>query len=1006
MNVNREIIKALNHKQWVSIEYDGNDGITKYWIGIKNYHYFKNQTNEVRLILDCKLFNVIKENIIDNARVYYDKILTAKAVYGTFFAESLNVEENEDEFLESISLSKEKYNDKILAYFSECSKLDTTPYVSLYTQVLGISTETLLKDDRFQLTDTQYKNIIKKFGSKNDSKQIDTLALNELSINTQFGLYVLAYRNLVLDIETKCLIPEKHITINKNFILKNGQTEKELSILMFLDEEDYFLIDSIEITKEELANAVGKNVKKEQVDDSPHIVSLGRDIIVNLEKEYSSIQEDQDNGTLSIPLKSFFGLINKPIKRTASYPICLISPANLDQLLVINNALKYPITFVQGPPGTGKTKTIANVLVNALFNDMTVLVSTNNNVPLDGIYKTLSDLKYKEKYNILFPILRLGNDENIMNTLNGLTEVIDRSNKIQVMHERLESVKERYRSKKDKLRVIIENYAVKVDMEERKQLLEDEKIKDAFSLRAFDVIDSQLEKIDKKLKELEYINEDNEIIKESNEIDSDILMYLYFESARRIQKLNEPKFLEFLNILGAPDDETKVDMFKKYIKNDNNLNNLLKVFPIMFTTNISSTKIGSAKPHFDLLVMDEAGQCNSATALLPITRAERLLLVGDTSQLKPVILLDDTSNTILKEKFNIDSTYDYKNNSILKMFYTNDVVSNLILLKTHYRCDEKIINFNNKKFYNKMLIIKSKKKNKEPLVFVDVDGTTNNKKNTSIEEAEYIVDYCTKNPTLNIGVITPFKNQKNLIKNLLGDKNISSNVSCGTIHEFQGDEKDTIIFSTAITQKTAPGTYKWIETNKELINVATSRAKEKLVILGHEKSIKNLHKDEEDILYDLYLYTKENGKRDVSFCQSVGNRALNVKPFSTELEKAFLDNLEQVIECNYSSEMYQRKEVAAASIFNPVLNEKDMAYFYNCRFDFVLFNKHNDEPLLAIELCGNEHYTDKKVIKRDEKKKQICDNHNFKLVTIKNDYARRYGYLKQTLLDALFKEKK
>jgi len=39
-------------------------------------------------------------------------------------------------------------------------------------------------------------------------------------------------------------------------------------------------------------------------------------------------------------------------------------------------------------------------------------------------------------------------------------------------------------------------------------------------------------------------------------------------------------------------------------------------------------------------------------------------------------------------------------------------------------------------------------------------------------------------------------------------------------------------------------------------------------------------------------------------------------------------------------------------------------------------------------------------------KRKICENHNFKLITIKNDYARRYGYLKQTLLDALFKEKK
>ena len=1007
MLIGKEILKALNHKQWISVEYDGNEEITKYWIGIKNYHYFINAAGKNKLILDCHLFNPTKENIITNGKIYYDKILNAKALHGTLFKDSLKIDEEDDEsFVDEILPSENRYNDKILSYFSECNKLDSTPYVSLYTQVLGISNDTLIKNEKLVLTDVQYKKIIKKFSSKNEGKQIDTLALNELSINTHLGLFVLAYRKLVVDIENKCLLPEKHITINKAFVLKNGQTEREISALMFLDEEDYYLLDSIDSSIERLADAIGKNVKKEQVDDSPHIISLGRDVIVNLEKEYSSIQDSLNNQSLSIPLKSFFGLINKPIRRSVSYPICLISPANLDQLLVINNALKYPVTFVQGPPGTGKTKTIANVLVNALFNDMTVLVSTNNNVPLDGIHNALTSLKYKDKNNILFPILRLGNDDNIVKTLNYLSEAIEISSKVQVITDKLDSVKERYREKKDNLRIIIEKYAIKVDLIERKQLLEDSKIKNAFSLRSFDVVDKQLELIDNQLKELEYIDEANDVILESNTIDSDILMYLYFESARRFQKLNEPKYLDLLNILKAPEDDVKLSMFKKYIKNDDNLNNLLRVFPIIFTTNISATKIGSPKPHFDLLIMDEAGQCNAAVALIPIIRANRILLVGDTSQLKPVILLDDATNSTLKEKYRIDSTYDYKENSILKMFYTNDVVSNLILLKTHYRCDEKIISFNNNKFYNKMLVIKSKTKNEEPLTFANIDGNTNNKKNTSVEEANYVIDYCLKHKNGNIGVITPFKNQKNLISSYIENNNLSSYVSCGTIHEFQGDEKDTVILSTAITKNTSPGTYKWVESNKELINVATSRAKEKLIVLGHEKSIQKLHQNEDDVLYDLYMYTKENGAREVTFCNSVGNRALNIKPFSTELENAFLENLEQVIECNYSTEMYQRKEVAAASIFNPMLKEKEMSYFYNCRFDFVLFSKHDDMPLLAIELCGNEHYTDKKVIKRDEMKRKICENHNFKLITIKNDYARRYGYLKQTLLDELFKEKK
>ena len=65
-----------------------------------------------------------------------------------------------------------------------------------------------------------------------------------------------------------------------------------------------------------------------------------------------------------------------------------------------------------------------------------------------------------------------------------------------------------------------------------------------------------------------------------------------------------------------------------------------------------------------------------------------------------------------------------------------------------------------------------------------------------------------------IGIITPYVSQKKLI-----DKEIltnNSNVSIGTIHTFQGNEKDVIIFSSAITNNTLKGTYNWLKRNKQL----------------------------------------------------------------------------------------------------------------------------------------------------------------------------------------------
>ena len=61
------------------------------------------------------------------------------------------------------------------------------------------------------------------------------------------------------------------------------------------------------------------------------------------------------------------------------------------------------------------------------------------------------------------------------------------------------------------------------------------------------------------------------------------------------------------------------------------------------------------------------------------------------------------------------------------------------------------------------------------------------------------------------------------------------NVTCGTVHAFQGDEKDVVLFSTAITDQTHAGSYEWLKNNKELINVATSRARDQLIILTKSK---------------------------------------------------------------------------------------------------------------------------------------------------------------------------
>lgn len=135
------------------------------------------------------------------------------------------------------------------------------------------------------------------------------------------------------------------------------------------------------------------------------------------------------------------------------------------------------------------------------------------------------------------------------------------------------------------------------------------------------------------------------------------------------------------------------------------------------------------------------------------------------------------------------------------------------------------MNFNNRKYYNSKLLIRSDSKERQPLVYVNVTDSRTDYKNTSPGEVNEIIRYSRLNKDKSIGVITPFVNQKKAIEQRLEQERLE-HVSCGTVHAFQGDEKDVILFSTAITDETHEKTYQWLKNNKELINVAVSRARD------------------------------------------------------------------------------------------------------------------------------------------------------------------------------------
>ena len=544
---------------------------------------------------------------------------------------------------------------------------------------------------------------------------------------------------------------------------------------------------------------------------------------------------------------------------------------------------------------------------------------------------------------------------------------------------------------------MLRKYEEKLDMNERKEMIRT-MISSSNNLTFLtDLQGEQLTKVNSALKEIgEITDEDIKPLITQDRLE--LLKYLNFTSAKFIKRLSEPKYEELTDIIFTKDLNEAAKQLNQYLSNDENFQKFLKIFPIVATTNISAHRLGEPKQYFDMVIMDEASQCNTAVALVPIIRGEQLLLVGDPQQLKPVILLDEKNNLVLKKRYNITDEYDYKNKSVYQTFLSADAVSDEVLLSYHYRCHPKIIEFNNKKYYNNKLNVQSSDKEKQPLEFIECHSKDTTLKNTSESEAREIVHYVKNHPDKTIAVITPFVNQRNKIQEELNQNGIT-NVDCGTVHAFQGDEKQEIIFSLALTDKTHEKTYSWLKNNKELINVATSRAKEKLVIAGDKDQLNRLHHPgDDDDLFELCNYVRLNGKTTVTE-RVPESRALGIKPYSTETETAFLDTLNHAINAMMitKSKYGVKKEVPISQVFNSSNQVNDL--FYTGRFDYIVYEREGKEllPIFAIELDGNEHTNYTKVIERDKKKQQICDEHNFQLIRVPNNYARRYNYAKEIL---------
>jgi very-short-patch-repair endonuclease len=320
----------------------------------------------------------------------------------------------------------------------------------------------------------------------------------------------------------------------------------------------------------------------------------------------------------------------------------------------------------------------------------------------------------------------------------------------------------------------------------------------------------------------------------------------------------------------------------------------------------------------------------------------------------------------------------------------HDKISKDIMLTYHYRCGRKIINFSNKRFYDGKLNLEYLK-DEGNLLFIDVKNRNSKNRNENFEEAQAIIDYIKRNTLSDAAIITPFRNQQNLITKMI-DENGIKDVTCGTIHQFQGGEKDTIIISSSLSLKTSKKTFDWIKNNSEITNVAVTRAKKNLIVVSDEEALNALSTDKKDDLYNLVKYIKEKGNTDVppneSYSIQIGNSN------GSKNEDIFFQTISHF--CSVNNTFQAKRNVKLSSLFH---NDQLLANS-KLEFDVVLYEIKDTNliPRIAIELQGGEHFGNLDREKCDTRKSQICKEKGITLLLIPNSFIKSYETIKELIL--------
>ncbi|WP_292472873.1 AAA domain-containing protein [Methanosphaera sp.] len=477
------------------------------------------------------------------------------------------------------------------------------------------------------------------------------------------------------------------------------------------------------------------------------------------------------------------------------------SKLNQNQKIAVKKVLQAnKFHIIQGPPGSGKTHTITEIIKHLYFSGKRILVTTHTHVALDNIIERLDSIDQKD-------ILRIGRNEKISDKV--LKYALDEQIKLHPDYGKIY---------------------------EKKSLIE------------------QLQNSD-----LIFENGIINNYKNKNIFNKIFNLLFNIKENKNSQDNSHGSPNNFNNIDEINEIKKEIDDIKNNMQHD-----IVGGAKIIASTVLSSSSFLTKDIEFDYVIMDEASQVPVYLALIPLLKTNKFVLIGDNKQLQPIknnnasYLLNKSIFNLLIEKY--PHNYTFLNTQYRMNKKISDIASYLYydnkLLTGDAVKNQKISLKNNKYFLLNEDVITFIDTSDVNFNEVDLAGGCCNKYESCL--VLHLVDALLSNDISceEIGIITPYRKQKNHIIKLLNNKGI--NIECDTIYRFQGREKDVIIISFCKSlNKSLNDFQKKFLADENQLNVSLTRSRKKLIIIGNysmlgsAQNIKDLVNEisRENILY-------------------------------------------------------------------------------------------------------------------------------------------------------------